>query len=55
MEGIHRQGASAGTITAVATMQRRSGTGTGRIYKSTTTRPWIRLERLGLTTLLTQV
>jgi hypothetical protein len=55
LEGLHLQGASAGSIIAVATVQRRSGTGTARIYKSTTTRPSIRLERLGATSQMTQV
>lgn len=54
MDGLLLQG-SAGSVTVVATMQRRSGTGTGRIYKSTTTLPWIRIEKMGATSLLTQV
>lgn len=55
IEGMHFQGAAPGSILCVATMQRRSGTGTGRIYRSTTTRPFIRLERLGASSLMTQV
>jgi hypothetical protein len=55
LEGYHLQGAAPGNIFVVVTMQRRSGTGTGRIYKSTTTRPWTRVDRLGASSLWTQV
>lgn len=54
LQGQHHQGA-AGSVTFVLTMQRRSGTGGGRVYRSTWARPCVIVEKMGATGLITSV
>ncbi len=54
LEAPYYRGGTDGSVTFVLTMQRRSGTGTGRIYRTVQVRPSIRVERLGATSLLAQ-